>query len=87
MIEKPESKEVVKYKLNIVIHRHGPKQGINGPLSDEGKELTEGYFTEAYENVDMNSSSGGVDIESSPIHRAEQTGQIYSRAIKQVGSG
>ncbi|NQV87973.1 MAG: hypothetical protein HQ402_00260 [Parcubacteria group bacterium] len=87
MMEKIESKENLKYSINIIIHRHGPKQDIDGPLSEEGKKLTGDYFDEAYENITMDSSSGGIDIESSPIHRAEQTGQIYSTAIKRAGLG
>ncbi len=76
-----------KYKLNIIVHRHGPKQGEDGPLSEEGKQVTRDYFENAYEGVSMDSSSGGIDIVHSPINRTQQTASIYSQVVEQTNSG
>src|SRR5438552_778210 len=82
-----ESKENLKYEINIVVHRHGPKEGIAGPLSGEGEKATEDYFADAYENVAFDDKAGGVDIEHSPIGRTKKTAEIYANIVRRDGVG
>lgn len=71
-----ESKEKPDFKLGIIVHRHGPKEGIAGPLSGEGKKSTEEYFTFiSKEELD------GVDVEYSPVGRTQETAQIFSDVV------
>jgi hypothetical protein len=75
-----EKKETPDYRLNITVHRHGPKQGLAGGLSETGKEETAQYFEEAYENITPDLPEGqSVDLEHSPINRAEETIDLDAR--------
>ena len=69
------------FELAICITRHGPKEGIHGPLSKEGKEITENYFTEAYENVPIDKSVKRKII-SSPEKRTIKTADTYQRVLE-----
>jgi len=77
-----EFEKLPDYRLAIIIHRHGPKEGMAGPLSAEGEQQTEEYFREAYEGFDLDTGEvEGIDIEHSPMVRAKKTSQIYSEVI------
>lgn len=80
-----ESKESLDYRLSLTIHRHGPKIGAEGPLSEEGKEVTEEFFNNAYDGITMDTN--GTKVEHSPIHRAKETALLYSQSIERTGSG
>ncbi len=71
-----EKKEQLPFKIGIVVHRHGPKASIAGPLSTEGKQVTKEYFDfVAAQGV------GEIDIEHSPINRTQETAEIFSDAV------
>jgi len=72
-----ESKEKPDFRISIGVHRHGPKEGIAGHLSSEGKQLTEDYFTFVSDEEEI----GGVDVEHSPVGRTQETAQIFSDVI------
>ena len=72
-----------EYKLGIIVHRHGPKSGMAGPLSAEGKIISEDYCPEAYKGIVLAKyHKEGVDIEHSPIGRTKETSDIYSNIVK-----
>lgn len=80
MIEnRAEFRESLKYETRITIHRHGPKIGIDGPLSEEGKAVVADYFDNAYENIPL--ATGNITIEYSPIHRAKESAIIYKNSL------
>jgi broad specificity phosphatase PhoE len=92
--ESPEARrgQTVEYKdrpafeLTVVMHRHGPKEGQNGPLKESGKEEVETSFDDAYEGVALDDeATGGVDIVYSPIDRTRQTGAIAAAGIRRRG--
>ncbi|MEO6077851.1 MAG: hypothetical protein ABIP54_03625 [Candidatus Andersenbacteria bacterium] len=82
-----ESREDPAFDLNIIVHRHGPKEGMTGTLSVEGRQATEDYFSEAYKGIEFDGPEDGVDIEYSPIHRTRETADIYSSIIQKNGIG
>lgn len=69
------------FDLAITITRHGPKQGQDGPLSEEGKQETDEYFSDAYENVSIDTSRK-QRVLASPKERADQTARIYQRVLE-----
>lgn len=69
------------FDLAITITRHGPKQGQDGPLSEEGKQETDEYFSDAYENVSIDTSRKRRVL-ASPKERAGQTARIYQRVLE-----
>jgi broad specificity phosphatase PhoE/quercetin dioxygenase-like cupin family protein len=71
-----ESKERPDFKISIIVHRHGPKEGIAGPLSNEGKQMTKEYFDFVAEQ-----GIGEVDVEHSPVGRTRETAEIFSDAV------
>lgn len=71
-----ESKEKPDFKISIIVYRHGPKEGIAGPLSDEGKQMTKECFDFVAEQ-----GIGEVDVEHSPVGRAQETAEIFSDAV------
>jgi hypothetical protein len=78
-----ESEKLPDFKLAIVVHRHGPKSGLAGSLSEEGIEQTEEYFRDAYEGIELDELDlDGVDIEYSPIYRTKQTSEIYADVMR-----
>lgn len=77
-----ESKEKPNYQLAIIVHRHGPKASMSGPLSSEGKDATEEYFTQAYEGIALDAyAPEGIDLEHSPIGRTTETADIYADTL------
>lgn len=82
-----ESKEKPDFEISIIVHRHGPKEGIAGRLSSEGEELTEKYFTDAYKGIVFDDRTDGADVEYSPIGRAQKTAEIYSDIVRHYGIG
>lgn len=74
--------KVPEYNIAIIVHRHGPKDGIAGPLSAEGKEITEDYFTDAYRGFNFeNKEVEGIDVIHSPIGRTKETAEIYTNTV------
>lgn len=76
-----ESIESKDFDLVITITRHGPKKGLDGPLSEEGKEHTAEYFANAYENVAIDAGRERKVV-SSPKERAQQTANLYQNALE-----
>lgn len=76
-----ESQERLAFDLVINVTRHGPKQGLDGPLSEEGKQKTEDYFSDAYDNVPVDQEREQRVI-SSQKERAKQTANIYQREME-----
>lgn len=86
-----EVKETPAYQLTIVFHRHGPKQGVGGPLTVEGRERTEEVFDDAYAGVPSEASEG-VDVVYSNLHeidpsasRAKQTADTAMVSMRSRG--
>jgi broad specificity phosphatase PhoE len=69
------------FDLAITITRHGPKQGQDGPLSEEGKQETDEYFSDAYEGVAIDTNRKRRVI-ASPKERANQTAHIYQGVLE-----
>lgn len=81
-----ETEKIPDFSLTVVVHRHGPKEGQNGPLKESGKEEVREYFSDAYEGVVQDDEeTGGVDIVHSPILRAAQTANIEAEVIRSRG--
>lgn len=76
-----ESKEVPDFDLAVTITRHGPKQGMDGPLSEQGAQETEEYFSDAYENVAIDTDRKRRVI-ASPKERASQTARVYQKVLE-----
>ncbi len=76
-----ESKEAPDFDLAITITRHGPKQGMDGPLSEQGEQETEEYFSDAYENVAIDTARKRRVI-ASPKERSNQTARIYQKVLE-----
>lgn len=85
--ENIELKEQPYFKINITVHRHGPKEGIAGPLSSEGERVTEEYFVDAYKGIEFDDETGGADVEYSPIGRTRKTAEIYTDVVRKYGMG
>lgn len=84
LVEQREQKETPDYKLTIIVHRHGPKAAMDGPLTEIGKEEVADFFADAYEGVANDLPEGqGVDIEHSPIQRTTETAYSLARASGQ----
>lgn len=83
----PESEKSPDFDLAIIVHRHGPKEGLAGPLSKEGIEGTEEYFAEAYKRISLDRHDlDGIDVEHSPIGRTKQTAEIYSDVVRKYNN-
>jgi len=76
-----ESQEKLAFDLVINVTRHGPKQGLDGPLSEEGKQKTEDYFSDAYDSVSIDEGRE-QRVVSSPKERAKQTANIYQKEME-----
>jgi broad specificity phosphatase PhoE len=74
-----ETREVPDFKINIIVHRHGPKEGIAGPLSEDGKRVTKEYFDFVAENT---ASENVITIEHSPVNRTVETAEIFSESVR-----
>lgn len=77
-MEIPQTPEKEKWEVHITVHRHGPKSSVSGPLSEEGKKYVADYFEDAYQGVAPRTEN--VEMESSPIHRAQETGSLYKKS-------
>lgn len=78
---KIESKVMPDFDLAVTITRHGPKQGMDGPLSEQGTQETEKYFLHAYKNVVIDPYRKRRVI-ASPKERANQTARIYEQVLE-----
>lgn len=76
-----ESKEAPDFDLGITLTRHGPKSGIDGPLSDKGLEDTREYFADAYENVPIDEGRERRVV-SSPKDRAQFTADSFQSILR-----
>ena len=80
-----EVREQIPFSFTMVVHRHGPKEGAAGALTNEGKERTREYFDDAYENVAHDSAVDGVDVLASSIGRSQQTASLELESLRQRG--
>jgi broad specificity phosphatase PhoE len=76
-----ESKVMPDFDLAVTITRHGPKQGMDGPLSEQGTKETEEYFSDAYKNVVIDPYRKRRVI-ASPKERANQTARIHEKVLE-----
>lgn len=70
------------YELNILITRHGPKDGLGGPLSQEGRESV----LQHYQSQLADPTHTENKVISSPINRAFETANIYKHVQDQKHS-
>ncbi len=69
-----------RFEISITVTRHGPKQSLGGPLSDEGRALVQKQFSEMIRSIEPRMEIRRI-IFTSPIHRALETAQIYKNII------
>ena len=86
-----ESKELPSYQLTVVMHRHGPKVGVAGPLTGEGRERSQEVFDDAYAGI-ASDTDEGVDVVYSDLHlvdpnakRAKETADVAMASMRQRG--
>ncbi len=70
----------LSYDLSITITRHGPKQGLGGSLTEEGRAAVQNYYEDLYSQRTI-SDDVPRKLISSPIHRAVETAKIYKDVI------
>jgi broad specificity phosphatase PhoE len=72
-----ERKENPSFKLSVILHRHGPKEGDSGPLSEEGRKDTKNYYHDNYRGVPL----GTTEVLHSGLERAGQTADIFLNEV------
>lgn len=70
------------YQLKITITRHGPKEGLGGNLTAEGKQSVLDYYKSLYDGNAIKKFPKRKLV-SSPIHRAIETAYIYKGVIEE----
>lgn len=70
------------FETNILITRHGPKDGLGGPLSEEGKQSV----LKHYQSQQPHSPEAEIKVISSPISRAFETASIYKNVQDEMRS-
>ncbi len=72
-------------QLRIVITRHGPKDGLNGVLTPQGRELVFAHYIN-FTTQETNEFKNGIIFQrklvSSPIRRALQTAKIFKNVLE-----
>jgi len=70
-----------EYDLSISFNRHGPKETLEWPLSENWKKIAE----ETYSSLPNSLKWENIYVESSPIHRTIQTADIFIKKKKKKG--
>src|SRR5438105_4441336 len=70
------------FDFNFTLYRHGPKAGVDGPLTSEGAEESRAHLEANYRGVPLDAP---VDIIHSGSSRAEQTSAAAVQSLHKRG--
>lgn len=78
--DQSEAIHKAKADLLVSVSRHGPKDGLEGPLTEQGKNSIKNFYHTIYKDS-INDKEISRKLISSPIRRAKQTAEIFNDVI------